>query len=181
MKIYTKTGDNGTTSLFSGGRVPKNHLRVEAYGTVDELNSTLGVVRAHEPHASTDDWLHTIQGHLFHLGADLATPLDSKADWVVRMDADKVNWLEGRIDEMTAQLPELRSFILPGGAITAAHLHVARTVCRRAERLVVALQAHEPVGELVGVYLNRLSDFLFTLARWENMQRGVGDERWSVS
>jgi cob(I)alamin adenosyltransferase len=181
MKIYTKTGDNGTTSLFSGGRVPKNHLRVEAYGTVDELNSMLGVVRAHEAHATTDGWLHIIQGHLFHLGADLATPLDSKADWVVRMDADKVNWLEGRIDEMTAQLPELRSFILPGGAITAAHLHVARTVCRRAERLVVTLQAHEPVGELVGVYLNRLSDFLFTLARWENMQHGVGDERWSVS
>jgi cob(I)alamin adenosyltransferase len=180
MKIYTKTGDDGTTSLFSGGRVSKTHLRVEAYGTVDELNSILGVVRAQEPQAQTDEWLAQIQRQLFNLGADLATPLDAKAksDWVVRMDADTVLWLENLIDEMTGQLPELKHFILPGGSPAAAQLHVARTVCRRAERIVVALQEQEAVGEQVLNYLNRLSDFLFTLARWENMQAGETEDIW---
>jgi cob(I)alamin adenosyltransferase len=180
MKIYTKTGDDGTTSLFSGGRVAKTHLRVEAYGTVDELNSVLGVARAHKPQPQTDEWLARIQRQLFHLGADLATPLDAKADWVVRIDAEAINWLETTIDRMTAELPELRNFILPGGTPAAAQLHVARTVCRRAERLVVALQTDESLGDYVLVYLNRLSDFLFTLARWENMQAGEPDEKWSV-
>ena len=180
MKIYTKTGDDGTTSLFSGGRVAKTHLRVEAYGTVDELNSVLGVARAHKPQPQTDEWLAHIQRQLLHMGADLATPLDAKADWVVRIDAEAVNWLETTIDRMTAELPELKNFILPGGTPAAAHLHVARTVCRRAERLVVALQTDEPLGDYVLVYLNRLSDFLFTLARWENMQAGEPDEKWSV-
>ncbi|MBZ0288377.1 MAG: cob(I)yrinic acid a,c-diamide adenosyltransferase [Anaerolineae bacterium] len=179
MKIYTKTGDDGTTSLFSGGRVSKTHLRVEAYGTVDELNSVLGVVRAHEPHPQTDGWLAQIQRQLFNLGADLATPLDAKADWVVRMDGETVLWLEALIDEMTAQLPELKHFILPGGSLTAAQLHVARTVCRRAERLAVALQEQEAIGEHVLHYLNRLSDFLFTLARWENMQAGGVEDQWT--
>lgn len=178
MKIYTKTGDDGTTSLFSGGRVSKTHLRVEAYGTVDELNSILGAARAHKPQAQTDAWLAQVQRQLFHLGADLATPLDAKSDWVVRMDAATVTWLENTIDEMTAQLPELKYFILPGGTLAAAQLHVGRTVCRRAERIVVALQEHEPVGEQVLNYLNRLSDFLFTLARWENMQAGVPEDTW---
>ncbi|MEO8606870.1 MAG: cob(I)yrinic acid a,c-diamide adenosyltransferase [Chloroflexota bacterium] len=179
MKIYTKTGDDGTTSLFSGGRVSKTHLRVEAYGTVDELNSVLGVVRAQGPQAQTDTWLAQIQRQLFNLGADLATPLDSKSDWVVRMDADTVLWLENLIDEMTGQLPELKHFILPGGSPAAAQLHVARTVCRRAERIVVALQEQKPVGEQVMNYLNRLSDFLFTLARWENMQVGGVEDQWT--
>ena len=180
MKIYTKTGDDGTTSLFSGGRVPKTHLRVEAYGTVDELNSVLGLARAHQPSVQTDDWLAQVQRQLFHLGADLATPLDAKSEWVVRMDADTVRWLEERIDEMTAALPPLTHFILPGGSLVAAQLHVARTVCRRAERLVVALQAHEPVGDHVLVYLNRLSDFLFTLARYENQQASIPDVTWTA-
>lgn len=113
MKIYTKTGDDGTTSLFSGGRVSKTHLRVEAYGTIDELNSVLGVARAHHPHARTDAWLTRVQRQLFNLGADLATPPNSKADWVVRMDADTVIWLEQAIDEMTAELPELRTSFCP--------------------------------------------------------------------
>jgi cob(I)alamin adenosyltransferase len=180
MKIYTKTGDDGTTSLFSGGRVSKTHLRVEAYGTVDELNSVLGVARAAHPHPKTDAWLIQVQRHLFHLGADLATPLDSKSDWVVRMDAEKIRWLENAIDEMTAELPPLTNFILPGGSPAAAQLHVARTVCRRAERVAVALQEHEPLGEYVLHYLNRLSDFLFTLARWENMQAGIPEDKWSA-
>jgi cob(I)alamin adenosyltransferase len=178
MKIYTKTGDDGTTSLFSGGRVSKTHLRVEAYGTVDELNSILGVARAHQPNSQTDAWLAQIQRQLFNLGADLATPLDAKSDWVVRMDAETVLWLENGIDEMTAELPELKHFILPGGSAAAAQLHVARTVCRRAERLIVGLQTQEPIGDHVLNYLNRLSDFLFTLARWENMQAGIPEDKW---
>lgn len=180
MKIYTKTGDDGTTSLFSGGRVTKTHLRVEAYGTVDELNSVLGVARAHHPHERTDAWLARVQRQLFHLGADLATPLDTKADWVVRMDAETVRWLETAIDEMTAELPALQNFILPGGSPAAAQIHVARTVCRRAERLVIGLEEEETIGEQVRMYLNRLSDFLFTLARWENMQAGIAEDKWST-
>src|SRR5688572_12349823 len=135
MKIYTRTGDSGSTSLFAGGRVSKTHLRVEAYGTVDELNSHIGLARAHQPSASTGSYLETTQNTLFHLGADLATPLDAKASWIVRVTEAQVAWLEQTIDEMTAQLPELRSFILPGGTLASAQIHVARTVCRRAERL----------------------------------------------
>lgn len=181
MKIYTKTGDDGTTSLFSGGRVPKTHLRVEAYGTVDELNSILGAARAGRPSAQTDEWLAQVQRQLFHLGADLATPLDARSDWVVRMDTAAVEWLEARIDDMTAALPPLANFILPGGSPAAAQIHIARTVCRRAERVVVALQSYEEVGQAVLVYLNRLGDFLFTLARWENAQAGVPDATWTAS
>lgn len=177
MKIYTKSGDDGSTALFSGGRVSKTHLRVEAYGTVDELNSVLGVVRAHHPHS--DAWLAQIQQQLFHLGADLATPQDARSDWVVRVDAAQVTWLEAMIDQMTAELPPLTSFILPGGTLAGAHLHVARTVCRRAERLAVALAAQEPVGDHVLPYLNRLSDGLFTMARWENFKSGSVEELWS--
>lgn len=180
MKIYTRTGDDGTTSLFSGGRVSKHHLRVEAYGTVDELNSAIGLARALQPHPHTAAWLETVQNHLFHLGADLSTPLDAKAEWVVRMDADKIAWLEETVDRLTADLPALKHFILPGGAPAAAQIHVARTVCRRAERLAVALQEQVELGPHVIVYLNRLSDFLFTLARWENLQAGIPEEQWSV-
>jgi cob(I)alamin adenosyltransferase len=177
MKIYTKTGDDGSTALFSGGRVTKTHLRVEAYGTVDELNSLLGVVRALGP--QSDAWLAHIQTQLFHLGADLATPLDAKADWVIRVDAVAVQWLEDRIDEMMTELPPLANFILPGGSLAAAHLHVARTVCRRAERLTVALAQTTALGEFVIPYLNRLSDLLFTLARWENMKAEVSEAHWA--
>jgi cob(I)alamin adenosyltransferase len=178
MKIYTKTGDDGTTSLFSGGRVLKTNLRVESYGTVDELNSVLGVVRASQPSPGTDALLGQIQRQLFNLGADLATPLDAKADWVVRMDAATVAWVEAQIDTLTADLPPLKNFILPGGSPAAAHIHVARTICRRAERVVVELQTQERVGEQVIHYLNRLSDFLFTLARWENLQQGIPEDTW---
>jgi cob(I)alamin adenosyltransferase len=177
MKIYTRTGDDGTTALFSGGRVSKTHLRVEAYGTVDELNSLLGVARA--AGARGDAWLSQIQRQLFQVGADLATPQDARSEWVVRVDAAAVSWLEQAIDAMTAELPPLTQFILPGGTLVAAQLHVARTVCRRAERLVVALGTQEPIGDEVVPYLNRLSDFLFTLARWENLKAGTTEEPWS--
>lgn len=180
MKIYTRSGDDGSTSLFSGGRVSKTHLRVESYGTVDELNSVLGLARALKPSDATMDKLERVQNHLFHLGADLATPMDAKSEWVVRMDEEKVAWLEATIDQMTADLPPLAAFILPGGTPAAAQLHVARTVCRRAERLVVALAYQEEVGELVIQYLNRLSDWLFTLARWENHQAGIAEAKWTV-
>lgn len=180
MKIYTRTGDDGTTMLFGGPRVPKYHLRVEAYGTVDELNSALGLVRALGPQADTDGWLHEIQQHLFYIGSDLATPMDAKTDHVVRLDREAIVWLEGAIDDITDQLPPLKTFILPGGAPTAAQVHVARTICRRAERITAYLAESETIGEYVLMYLNRLSDFLFTLARWENFKAGIADEKWTV-
>ncbi len=180
MRIYTRTGDGGTTSLFSGGRVPKHHLRVESYGTVDELNSVIGLARAQQVSAPADAELARIQHQLFNLGADLATPLDAPTRTVVRMDAESVAWLEAAIDRMTAELPALSFFILPGGSPGGATIHVARTVCRRAERLTAQLQEQEAIGEQVLPYLNRLSDYLFTLARWENQQAGISEERWAV-
>lgn len=180
MKIYTRTGDDGGTALFAGGRVPKHHLRVESYGTVDELNSALGLARALQPLAATDQRLHVVQRQLFNLGSDLATPLEASTSWIVRVPAEDIAWLEAEIDAMTAELPELRSFILPGGTPAAAQIHVARTICRRAERLVSALHEREALNPQALPYLNRLSDFLFTLARWENANSGVADERWTV-
>jgi cob(I)alamin adenosyltransferase len=180
MKIYTRTGDDGTTSLFSGGRVRKDHLRVEAYGTVDELNSVLGVVRTLQLQGDLAGWLEQIQNQLFHLGSDLATPLDAKASWVVRVEESTVQWLETTIDTMTASLPELKTFILPGGTPAAAHLHVARTVCRRAERLTVALSEHEALSPWTLHFLNRLSDWLFTAARYANFQANVAESAWSI-
>jgi cob(I)alamin adenosyltransferase len=180
MKIYTKTGDDGTTSLFSGGRVRKDDLRVEAYGTVDELNSHLGMARAIKPAAEVDALLETVQNQLFRLGADLATQLDAKADWVVRVDEAAVRGLETDIDRMTDILEPLKNFILPGGTPAAAQIHIARTVCRRAERLAVHLAEREPITELTVQYLNRLSDWLFTLARYENHLANMPESRWSV-
>jgi len=180
MKIYTKTGDDGTTSLFSGGRVAKHHLRVESYGTVDELNSYLGLARASQPTETTGELLEIIQNHLFRLGADLATPMDAKAEWLVRITEEEVKWLEEQIDTLSDGLPDLKNFILPGGVIIAAHLHVSRTICRRAERLVVALAENEAINDASRVYLNRLSDFLFTLARYENAQQGEVETKWVV-
>ncbi len=180
MKIYTKTGDDGSTHLFSGGRVTKTHRRVEAYGTVDELNSVIGMARVLTRQAQTATWLETVQNQLFYLGADLATPIDAQSSRVVRIDDQHIAWLEQVIDSMTGDLPELRRFILPGGAPAAAQLHIARTVCRRAERRVVELAHNETIGEQSAIYLNRLSDFLFTLARWENQQEGIAESEWSV-
>lgn len=180
MKIYTRTGDDGSTSLFSGGRVRKDHLRVEAYGTVDELNSVLGVVRVNKPAPQINAWLETVQNQLFRVGADLATPLDAAADWIVRIGQEEIDWLERGIDEMDEALEPLRNFILPGGTPAAAQLHVARTVCRRAERVTITLAEHETLGQHVIIYLNRLSDWLFTLARYENHLGGISEAKWSV-
>jgi cob(I)alamin adenosyltransferase len=180
MKIYTKTGDDGTTSLFAGGRVPKTHPRVDAYGTVDELNAILGAARAHGVSERADHWLEQTQNHLFHLGADLATPAEAASDHVVRVTVEQVTWLEQSIDRMNDDLPPLKQFILPGGTAGAAMLHVARTVCRRAERCVVELSQQEVVSKQVLPYLNRLSDWLFVLARWENHQAGISEAKWSI-
>ncbi len=176
MKIYTRTGDDGSTSLFSGDRVPKSHLRVEAYGTVDELNSVLGVARSARPTAPVETLLASLQSELFQLGADLATPGESRH--VTRIDENQIAALEAEIDRMDTKLPTLKNFILPGGTPAAAHLHVARTICRRAERQTVLLAAHDAVNAHAVTYLNRLSDFLFTLARYENLLAGVPEPLW---
>ncbi len=180
MKIYTKTGDSGDTSLFGGGRVRKSGLRVEAYGTVDELNSMLGLVRTYALPDPAPAWLETIQNDLFQVGADLATPPDAKTAYIVRVDSGPIEMLEQAIDRMEEQLPSLQNFILPGGVPAAATLHVARTICRRAERICVALNDEQTINPNVMTYLNRLSDFLFVLARWANWQAGESETRWSV-
>lgn len=180
MKIYTKTGDTGETSLFAGGRVSKHDLRVEAYGTVDELNSFLGLIRTYNLPTPAPEWLEDVQNVLFTIGADLATPMDAKAEWLIRLDATHAEHLENLIDTMDETLTPLKTFILPGGTQAAATTHIARTVCRRAERLCVALAEEQPSNEQVIVYLNRLSDFLFTLSRWLNHQAGESETKWSV-
>jgi cob(I)alamin adenosyltransferase len=178
MKIYTKTGDDGTTGLFGGGRVPKTSPRIEAYGTVDELNSVVGIVRS----VSTEfnELLERIQQNLFVLGGDLATPIETRSNYPVpRIKEEDVRMLERAIDEHEAELPELKRFILPGGTPASAHLHLARTVCRRAERCVVALAHAEEIGPFDTIFLNRLSDLLFVLARHANRIAAVNDVEWA--
>lgn len=178
MKIYTKTGDAGDTSLFGGKRVPKNALRIEAYGTVDELNSIIGVCRASNPANEIDSILEEIQNDLFTLGADLATPFDSNASKIKRITSGEITRLEKHIDAIDPQLEPLKVFILPGGSRSAAMLHFARTICRRAERLVVQLSKEEEVGEHPVIYLNRLSDLLFVIARWSNALSHTAEVKW---
>jgi cob(I)alamin adenosyltransferase len=178
-KVYTRTGDDGTTSLGAGQRVPKDSLRVEAYGTVDELNSAVGAAMAVGLDPRLLDALAVIQNELFHLGSDLCvTEADKAARPVPRIEARHVDRLEKLMDELSEDLAPLENFVLPGGSPGAALLHVARAVCRRAERIVVSLARAEPVGDQVVVYLNRLSDALFVMARWENRKRGVADVLW---
>lgn len=172
-KVYTRTGDRGETSLVGGRRVRKDSPRVEAYGDVDELNSLLGVVRAHLPESPVNRVLSEIQNELFTVGADLASPLELKAP---RIEPGHIARLEKAIDEWNHTLPPLREFILPGGSLPGALLHLARTVARRAERRVVRLAAEEPINEHVLVYLNRLSDLLFVLARAVNRQAQAPEE-----
>ena len=181
MKIYTRTGDTGETALFGGGRVPKDHPRVAAYGDVDELNSTIGVVRAEEPADLFDSLLVSIQQDLFAIGGHLATPDPervAKALAKAALSPARVGEFERVMDEAEQELAPLRAFVLPAGTAKAAALHLARTVCRRAERSVVRLAHTDPVPELFVVYLNRLSDLLFTLARLANHRGGVGDVTW---
>lgn len=178
-KIYTKKGDGGDTSLGGGQRVPKDNLRVQAYGTVDELNSQLGVALAVGLCERLAAVLPAIQNELFDLGSDLCFLEEDKQQYKLpQIETRHVERLEGLIDEMTAVVGPLENFILPGGSLGAAHLQVARTVCRRAEREVATLAHEESIGSHVLVYLNRLSDALFVMARYENHQRGVPEPLW---
>ncbi|HSA58303.1 MAG TPA: cob(I)yrinic acid a,c-diamide adenosyltransferase [bacterium] len=184
MKIYTKTGDQGETGLFGGPRVRKDHARIRAYGEVDELNAVVGFARAANRDGGVDGLLQAIQNDLFDVGAVLAAPDPEKLKGKGRFaGAREVERLEREIDRMEKDLSPLETFILPGGSELAARLHLARTVCRRAEREVVALAASAKGGEAVGaeivVYMNRLSDFLFVLARWANLKAGVADVPWT--
>ena len=183
MKIYTRTGDAGTTALYGGERVPKDARRVEAYGTVDEANALLGVARTQLGSSadSSDDYdalLARVQSALFDVGADLATPESRYRQNIVPLTETDVTGLERDIDRLEAALPPLHAFILPGGHPAAASLHLARTVVRRAERRTVELSHHEALNPQVTAYLNRLSDFLFVLARAVNASVGVKDHEW---
>ncbi|MBS1784599.1 MAG: cob(I)yrinic acid a,c-diamide adenosyltransferase [Acidobacteria bacterium] len=179
MKLYTRGGDKGSTGLFGGDRVAKDHPRLRAYGTLDELNCVIGLLRLHAKAASSDD-LQRVQHDLFVLGAMLATPEEKKDLLGAKMTTP--TWtiadMEGDIDRLTALAPPMTAFVLPGGCEASAHAHLARTVCRRAEREVVALNEEVAVDPAVLIYLNRLSDWLFALARAENAAAGVADIEW---
>ena len=181
MRIYTKTGDTGETGLLGGGRVRKDHGRVAAYGDVDETNAAIGVARSVEPQDFETALLESIQRDLFAIGGQLAAPDPvkvAKALAKAAIDGARVAVLERAIDAAEAGLPPLQSFVLPGGSAKAAALHLARTVCRRAERSVVALSHSDTIQPVIIQYLNRLSDLLFTLARRANAQAGQGDVAW---
>ena len=184
MKLYTRTGDDGTTGLFSGPRVSKDHPRIEAYGTVDEFNAIVGMVmsacRRDVPfEARLLEIFSQVQSRLFDIGADLATPEGANnSSKIVRIDEHHVQEVEGWIDEIDGANPPLRAFVMPSGCELAARLHLARTVCRRAERLMVSLAQLEPVGAGPLRYMNRLSDLLFAMARQANHHAGVGDVPW---
>jgi len=178
-RIYTKTGDDGTTALFGGQRVVKDDLRIQAYGTVDELNAIIGIALTGKFLEPLRSELNQTAVDLFTLGADLATPLKPPPTYAIpRIGEEHVQELERRIDAHDATLSELKNFILPGGTFESAHLHLARTVCRRAERIAVALARVEELGGFVVIYLNRLSDYLFTAARRANADLGVEDVPW---
>lgn len=185
MKVYTKTGDNGTTALFGGTRVPKDHIRIESYGTVDELNSYIGLIRDQDFNSHYKDILIEIQDRLFTVGAILATPPEKE----VMKNGEKrlqnlgivesdIELLENEIDSMEDSLPQMTHFVLPGGHTTVSYCHVARCVCRRAERLAVHLSHNEPVADIAIKYLNRLSDYLFVLARKLSHDLKVEEVKW---
>jgi cob(I)alamin adenosyltransferase len=186
-KVYTRTGDKGTTRLVGGQKVSKDDLRIEAYGTVDELNAILGLVRAELGRSETpedartllDGWLQTIQNDLFNLGSDLATRAEDRWEGMRLVEAKDATRLEHEIDQMNEELPPLKEFILPGGGPVGAFLHQARTTCRRAERVVIDLMELEvEVGDGPMRYLNRLSDFLFVLGRWAARALGEPEFLW---
>ncbi len=182
FKIYTKTGDTGGTSLIGGVRVVKNHIRIESYGTVDELNSYLGMVNDLCANEEINVWLKEIQDRLFTIGSMLATAPEKETKMKLPdlLDTD-ISWMENLIDTMSVKLPEMRSFILPGGNIASSTCHVARCVCRRAERICVAMQEEgEFIQAIVIKYLNRLSDFLFTLCRYINYINNTKEVLWTA-
>ena len=188
MKIYTRTGDDGETALYGSGRVGKDHIRMQAIGMIDELNSIIGVVRAEirrekrkeylEAVTKLDYVLRRVQNELFTVGADLATTEEKARESVPQVGQEHVEFLEKTIDVFSEGLPELKQFILPGISVIAAQLHYARTVCRRAERVVLALGRRDAIGDQIIPYLNRMSDCLFTLARWINQEQGEDEYLW---
>ena len=178
MKIYTKTGDKGKTSLLGGSRVAKYHLRIEAYGTVDELNAHIGVLRSGEIDADTQEVLISIQSMLFTSGSQLASEPGKHKIKIPTLKEESVTFLENQIDKMEEDLPPMRNFVLPGGHPSVAAAHVARTVCRRAERIVLHLKDESEVPDPVPVFLNRLSDFLFVLSRKLSKDLGAKEMPW---
>ena len=181
-RVYTRAGDGGDTQLIGGDKVSKGSTRLECYGTVDELNATLGLVRTALETSAAGEHLgpivHRIQNELFNLGAELATPDPARRAKQPRIEERHVEQLERDIDAINPDLPPLRSFVLPGGGLASAHFHVARTVCRRTERLVVRAAAEEDLGELPVRYLNRLSDALFVFGRWAAWKDGRDEPLW---
>jgi cob(I)alamin adenosyltransferase len=178
MKIYTKTGDQGTTALFGGKRVSKADLRIDTYGTVDELNSWIGLLRDQDVNTKRKDFLIEIQDRLFTIGSILATEPGNTKVKIPSLALEDVQALEKEIDSMDSQLPPMKTFILPGGNQSVSFCHITRTVCRRSERLVIALNNQESVDALVSQYLNRLSDYLFVLARKMALELNVADTPW---
>lgn len=179
-KVYTKTGDKGDTSLGGGQRVPKDSLRIEAYGTVDELNSYIGVALSSGLNSEIEKELKIIQNELFHLGSDLCFTEEDKIKFSIPLIQEiHVTKLEKIMDKYSEELSPLENFILPGGTVGASHLHVARTICRRAERETITLSKNEGIGEFVIKYLNRLSDTLFVMARYENFKKNYTDIYWN--
>ena len=179
MKIYTKTGDKGMTSLLGGSRVPKHHLRIEAYGTVDELNSWIGLLRDQQVDDHTITVLLSVQDRLFTIGSHLAMEPSKNNIKLPELSADDISRLEMEMDRMTEELTPLKSFILPGGHFVISYMHIARCVCRRAERIATHLAEESAVNEEIIKYLNRLSDYLFVVARFTGMRLNVADTPWS--
>lgn len=180
MKIYTKTGDKGETSLIGGTRVPKHHIRIESYGTVDELNSWIGLINDQDIDQESKTILSEIQDRLFTIGSSLASDPEKSKMKIPDLHASDIELLENQIDKMNEMLPEMRHFILPGGHTSISYCHLARCVCRRAERNVIHLHETEYVNEMVIVYLNRLSDYLFVLARFIGHQLNVNEIAWKA-
>jgi cob(I)alamin adenosyltransferase len=178
MKIYTKTGDKGQTSLIGGTRVPKHHIRIEAYGTVDELNSWIGLLRDKVKNDHTEKILIEVQDRLFTIGSLLAADPEKSKMKLPELKEEDVKLLENEIDEMDKVLPPMKSFVLPGGHETVSHCHIARCICRRAERCVIHLTETAAVSEIIIHYLNRLSDYLFTLSRKLSMDLGAKEIPW---
>ena len=178
MKIYTKTGDDGKTSLFGGKRVDKDNLRIEAYGTIDELNSVIGIVLTDNVSEKTSKILNLIQNSLFVIGSELASPSDVESKAITPVTEEDIRILENYIDEIDTDLSPLKNFILPGGTKSASLLHFARTVCRRAERRIVEIDKVEKINQKIIVYINRLSDLLFVIARYENHVASSPEIEW---
>ncbi len=178
MKIYTKKGDSGTTGLIGGTRLPKHHIRIESYGTVDELNSYLGLLRDCVNDLAVTEFLVAVQDRLFTIGSQLAVGKDAVSMKLPNIHISDIETIESKIDEMDATLPAMTHFVLPGGHPTVSHCHIARCICRRAERNIAHLAENEPVAEVILAYMNRLSDYLFVLSRKLVLDLGVTETPW---